>query len=554
MMSHKVSLAHRLAYHAMATEGNWPGQRHRFFRNLGLQEWATLYGRDYIYSSDYIHAHRRAFSASTRCLARTANLLEEAGEIMQRTTTWHMRLTGSVLPATLRDLGGKGRFCYRLRRALQKNAPQADWLVLMTGERLDSLFEALLKAKLINTRGQLMCDLQSPDVQEALAKIISTCGIRIDCEGLAGSHLSALGQNAPAALPAIVAALRQADARQHWTALSARKKAAYVAGCICSTGTQLGITTLLLLASGSVLATVVGKTLAAAGILYGLSGILRIVTTLLARGFRTHRGLGDAVNTLEAGGRPPAYRSLSENLLQSTRAARNAIYTALGVRIQRQHAKTIDVDGLRIDIREYRSSVYQDLVRGTHTGSPLSRRLAEAAVLQQCVTDVVYAGDSMLSRLTGRAIRLAFCSQGDFVQIAGHTANRLCAYDWQTRRADQACLGKWRLSFARLLGVGGADTLGACAACLAVSAFWTALTKVSGGFATVAVINGAEVVVPLASATAGAVGWSSSLLTEGAMRLLNRPCARSISADGTSAGMDDTQREEGRQLLRHGVL
>lgn len=491
---------HSLAYHGLHTEGNWPGQRHRFFRNLSALEWRRLYGHTYVYSSDYIHANRHAFSRSTRCMARAANLLEEAAEILQRTTTWHMRFTGSIIPATLRDLSGKGRFCCRLVQDFEGGRRRHDPVAALLanhlqGESLNRFYDALEQGKVVNRKSQLVCDVASARAAKTIALALEKSGVP--------AHLLP----PRSCVPFLQQALRRADMRTLWNSLSARKKTAYVAGSVWSTGTQLGINILLAVASSSFLASVVGKTLALAGGLYAASFLLRMATTCQARWMHTYRGA--------TGGAPRRYVSRSEYLLGKTRRLRNLLYGSDAKYLKQAR---VVVAGIDMDAREYRSANFAWHGRG---GEACEAERHYAAVLvegTQRLTDVVYAADSVSSRLIGRLIRSSFCAAQAFEQHAGLTAAGYCQYRWKTHAAADARLGKFRLSLARLIGVGGADTLGAAAACLMVSTVWTVLSKTTGGLGTVLVINGAPVIVPLGSSVVGAIGWACSLAAEALLR------------------------------------
>lgn len=490
---------HPLAYYGLYTEGNWPGQRHRFFRNLNALQWRQLYGHSYVYSSDYIHANRHAFARSTRCLARVANLVEEAAEILQRTTTWHMRFTGSIIPSTLRDLSGKGRFCFRFKRMLENEGSGNDaagkLAAVLTGDVLNRFYDELERQKLVNAKSQLVCNLQSTHAVEKIARSLANAGVAPDvwqCESC---------------MACLQRCLAKADMRTLWTALSARKKAAYVAGSVWSTGTQLGINTLLALASSSFLATVVGKTLALAGGLYAASFLLRLATTCQARWMHTYRGQRSCDMR--------RYSSLSETLLFKTRELRNRIY---GSRVRYKATAKVVVEGIHIDEREYRSANFAWHSRLEEMPDGERRFAVWAVESLQRLTDVVYAADSVSSRLVGRLIRRTYCTQSTFRQHAGETAGGQCHFAWTTRAASDSRWGHVRLQLARLLGVGGADTLGAAIGCLTVSILWTALSKTSGGLGTVVVINGAPAIVPLGSSVIGACGWSASLLMEGVLR------------------------------------
>jgi hypothetical protein len=171
-----------------------------------------------------------------------------------------------------------------------------------------------------------------------------------------------------------------------------------------------------------------------------------------------------------------------------------------------------------MDVREYRSANFA--WHGRPVGLTKGERHFAVAAVEgsQRLTDVIYAADSVSSRLIGRLIRRAYCAQSTFKQHAGATAEGQCHYAWTTRAASDSRWGNARLEVARLLGVGGADTLGAVVGCLMVSAIWTVLSKTSGGLGTVLVINGAPAIVPLGSAVVGACGWSVSLLMEEILR------------------------------------
>lgn len=493
-----MKVVSRVCYHGFYTEGNWAGQRWRFFRHLSLQNWQTLYGARFHYSSDYIHAHPDAFDASTRCLARIGNLLEEAGELLQRTTTWHMRFAGSVIPNTLRDLSGKGRFCSRLRRALNDAAGRGStWLPTLQGQVLDRFYEQLVRRRIINNRSQLIFNRTDPRLPALLQDCLLQAGVSAFDADSAGANPEVLGS-----------ALQRADMRLLWNSLSGRKKAAYVTGSIWSVGTQLGINTLLMLCSTSLLASVVGKTLALASLLYAGSFMLRLATTAQARCFQTHRGLpcGETF-----GGREGQYRSLAERMLLRTRQVRNRFY---GTAVDGSPRRWIPVAGLHVDVREFRSASFACQGRHLLDARNADRWLAAAVERTQRVTDVLYAADTVSSRLIGRFIRSSFAAHHPWQQTAGLTAGGQCAYDWRTPAAGQTALGPQRLVLARLIGISGADALGACIGCFTVSAMWTVITKFSGGLGTVGLIQGTPLLVPLSSAAVGAFGWGVSLLLD----------------------------------------
>ncbi len=492
------------------TEGNTPGQRNRMMRNLSALQWRSLYGRNYVYSSDYIHSHRHSFTQSTRMLARAANVMEELAETASCMTGMHIRFVGSLVPGTLRELSGKARFVSRLQHHLRKHATAGFALAgrlskpLAEGRNsMEVLYDKLAERGLIDPgKATLKCDPHSQHAQGVIEKIL------IEDLGFERSSDSFQAQ-----CSLLADALKKADMRLQWRAWSKRRRAAHVAGCMLAMVSGAGIAIALMPAAAWAAGPYVTGTLGLAGALYVTSFALRSATTVQARLCKTYRGGGARRNSM-------AYRSLYEALRSNTRSLRNAVYRRVGLPGPPEVDLVRDETGLRFQSLEHASYSFS-LQRRGGKAARFERLYARCAVgFTSDIADMVCQADCILTRMAGRAIRLSYTSQDGFVQMAGQTGGGFAGYDWYTSAAADVRMGKARLQWARFAGIGGADVLGGAAGCLAVSAFWGAVSKASAGVVPAVMLGGAGLLKPLSGLTIPAAFWTASLLLEAPLPLL----------------------------------
>lgn len=497
---------------SVMTEGNTPGQRNRMMRNLSALQWRSLYGRNYVYSSDYIHSHRHSFTQSTRMLARAANITEELAETASCMVGMHVRFVGALVPGTLRELSGKARFVSRLQHHLRKHAIAGFGLAGRFSKTLpdgsnatEVLYCKLAEYGLIDPgKATLKCDPHSQHAQRVIEKILiedldferSSVSFQAQCRLLAD-------------------ALKKADMRLQWRAWSKRRRVAHVAGCMLSMVSGAGIAIALMPAAAWAAGPYVTGTLGLAGAMYATSFALRSATTVQARLCKTYRGGGARRNSM-------AYRSLYEALRFNTRRLRNAVYSRAGLPGPPQVKLVRDETGLRFQSQEYASYSFSSQRRGGKAATCERLHARWAVGFMSDLADCVYQTDSILGRMAGRAIRLSFTSQDGFTQIAGQTGGGFAGYDWYTSAARDVRLGKARLKWARFAGIGGADVLGGAAGCLAVSAFWGAVSKASGGVAPAVMLGGVGILKPLSGLTIPAAFWTASVLLEAPLPLLRK--------------------------------
>lgn len=544
---------------AVVTDGNWPGQRNRLLRNLTTAEWQALYGNRYAYSSDYILANRRAFTASTRQLARLTNILEELAEISSSFTGCHMRLAAGLVPGTAAELSGKGRFCQRLRVQLLRRDPVGNTADARSGttsirllgqlndKALSALYSRLVEDGILNGRSHLCCDPDSPQARSRLADIL------MQAFRMAAPQNDAEKLALDADVDRLMEALRKSDMRTHWPVWTVRRKLAYAGGCVLSVGTALGVN-LALLPAAWVASPFLFTPLGIGGLLFAVSFGLRLLTTAHARLGRTHRGL--------MGVERSPYRSLFEAMRYHAWSARNRVYTGVGIPLTHRVPVWAECDGVYLQLDEWRSASFS---RRLTADKPTSlRNIVAHRVVGHAAQlgDIAASADGHLTRIIGRTLRLAFCAASESRHVAGVTGQGLCAYDWTTHSARQSRLGALRLSIARVVGIGGADVLGGSLGCLAVSAAWASLAYATAGTAPVLMVAGVTALRPTSAALTAAALWTFSSAVEAALPPppVNRPFDGPDSGDfsGSSgpngysiqslSGLKVLGREESRRL------
>jgi hypothetical protein len=523
----------RIAYHCY-TSAERASARHNYFRQLTAAEWKTLYGRDFQYSSDYVHAFPDAFGASARLTAQLANRTEELAEILFRFSGCIIRSTASIFPHTLRDLPGRGRFAARVCKAL---ASQSNSSLKLSENACRAVFDLLHKQgdpkgkAWVNSRGFLL----RPVDDQMLDALV--CGLK-NQRGLLGAStlqasldglLSALEEPDPglrdAARTAFSRALRSADLTRSMAHLSLPAKMAMSLGCSLSVAATTSLSFAINVVAQSVATAWLAKIGFLAASLYATSFVLRLGACGVARLTRSHIGRLGSAQT------PKAYASLFDVAASSLLNARNLSYARWNSSIKRSFLISRFPDHVQQslmlqkadDVRwqdEERSASYVQASVDPQWPLPV-RALAGLSAGLHRVSDVLFSLDRVIGQgLVSRPAKYSlFRYHGELRHAHGISANGKCNYDMKFHKAAGTTAGHIRRGLASLIGHGGADVLGMAVGCAAYSVCWTSLNLLipGGALVTVVATEGTDLVLSLAMAGACSVAWGASALAEGGM-------------------------------------
>lgn len=504
----------KLAY-PRCTGNERAGARQRYFRNMNLQEWAALYGRNYAYSADYIHANPKAFAPAVGHMARLGNRTEELAEIAFRYTGCFCRSMGSTVPGLMREPVGRPRFARQLRRQLKQiQWPIPDAMATPVAgsaqhtlprdhdELSRCLTDALRRKKWLNWRGGLTRVLSAEDVNELLGQW--------SFDGWSDEARDAHVQS-------LLKALNASDCMQRMAQSNWQNKLGMFLGCAASALTFVVMYTAIKAAENSWATVWMAKMGMVASGLYLTAFLLRSATVLAARASKCHRGDPRLLNP----GINRQYLGLFELAANGLRNTRNRILHRLllgrggGPGLRHKAAGALD-DAAQLkaedDFRRQAAYLCSEkdvpkLIRGVMGTSVVLNRISDTIFSFDRVVAQSLVSDPMKSWL--------FRHHAPLEHRQGISVGGRCTFTRSFKAAKNNAWGRARQSIASFIGHGGADCIGMGVGTAACSAAWTSMNVGSGGgmIALPTVLDGSAA-IGYGFASVCAAGWGASLGAE----------------------------------------